>query len=310
MIKTGGKNILNAVAGDILCAKEDGSKAVFDAEDYDSIPSSWTPIGVVVIPPSHDVYGTGEGAAVALNWVTRMWGYDTGDTTISMLEYGYVSSSIPDYWATNKIKNTDPPTLFNRISSGGDIPSNIFNNISGKYQCLHDPDTYYIVSSFSESYCPSPYLSDGSRNSLYYEIPYENYKNALSDFDGLNHTIIHKDDGMSYGTTLCSRYYSIGTNPGDWYIPAVGEIGYLAVRMKSINDSLNNLKTIYSNVCDLSVNPGTIGGTMDYKIWTSTEREYDEDTDEAKVWALGLNLCQFRDYTNYEYNGVRAFTRF
>ena len=61
----------DAVAGDILCAKEDGSKMVFKAADYASIPNSgYTPIGIVVVPPSHDVYGTGEGSAICLNYIS------------------------------------------------------------------------------------------------------------------------------------------------------------------------------------------------------------------------------------------------
>ena len=61
MIDSGGKNRAGIVAGDILRAKEDGSRYVFDADDYVDIASTdWTQIGIVVIPPSHTV-GTNQG---------------------------------------------------------------------------------------------------------------------------------------------------------------------------------------------------------------------------------------------------------
>lgn len=239
------------VAGDILCAKADGSKAVFDAADHGSIPSSWTPIGVVVIPPSHDVYGTGEGAAVSLKNMSPNYpddGHKDGASLYFGQYYGSTSVdlSLTNFNKVNITNNVSTPTI--SYGDSGYLPV----EVPYSTQCVTDPTTYY----HTKICCPSPYLSDGSRNANYYTTAYSTY-NALSDFNGKSNTdvwcshataqsnwktasSITNNSGIGYSPAACCawRYHTIGTSQGDWYIPAAGELGYLIVRFETIRVSV------------------------------------------------------------------------
>lgn len=256
MVKSGGKNKLDIVAGDILCAKEDGSKAVFDKDDYYSIPSSWTPIGVVVIPPSHDVYGTGEGAAMSLKYMDPN-NPDMGAGSQTYVKYGQSEKwlSLPNYTYANTTDNKQDE--FISITTYVYLPSDKFTSI----QCTTDPIAYYNSDTYK---APSPYISDGSRNPSYYGDFYdiETY-NAFSDFDGkgnsdfllsiavgqmdwkLNQSIWnYSGEDFSPAACCCWRYHTVGTNQGDWYVPAIGELGYFMPRYNDITTTMNHFNMI------------------------------------------------------------------
>ena len=253
MVDSGGKNRASIVAGDILCAKSDGSRYVFDADDYADIASTdWTPIGVVVIPPSHDVYGTGEGAAVSLKYANPN-SPDGGPATAFRNGQYNVDTTRTNFNRINTTDNTSNPTI-SHAYGGAILPSDKFSDI----ECITDPNTYYINDS-SIPCAPSPYLSDGSRNEDYYTTEYTEF-NVLSDFDGIGNTDIlcslataqsdwrtastitdKYSKGYSPAACCCWRYHTVGTNQGDWYFPAMGELGYLMVRFNTINNSISNV---------------------------------------------------------------------
>lgn len=55
----------------------------------------------------------------------------------------------------------------------------------------------------------------------------------------------------------CWRYHTIGTQQGDWYVPAVGEWGYAAVRCQIINDTINNIVNSYGANIGIPINVST-----------------------------------------------------
>lgn len=75
------------------------------------------------------------------------------------------------------------------INSSGYFPSDTFKGI----QSDSDPSAYYI-DNVQDSLIPSPYLGE-SINPEYISsyIGVHNYRNALSDFNGLSNTQILKD---------------------------------------------------------------------------------------------------------------------
>ena len=63
--------------------------------------------------------------------------------------------------------------------------------------------------------------------------------------------------------SVCNMYYTEGTTQGDWYLPAMGEIGYIPYCWDQIQEALNLVNEKYSTLAS----PITMGGAY----WSSTE---------------------------------------
>ena len=69
----------------------------------------------------------------------------------------------------------------------------------------------------------------------------------------------------------CRRFSTIGTNPGDWYLPAIGELAYLPVRLKEINLSLMALEKYVSAIRVGGINSQWPNVTLGLWCWSSSE---------------------------------------
>ena len=293
-----------------------------DSWNTESYPSErFTPIGVVVVPPSHTDDGTTRVMSLAsMDYNNPNNGNTNGHIGIAWGGYG---SDVPDLPYL-----TQAPYI-----------TNDFTNISGEQQLLgftslttpyfssdqytdypnpYDEGTYYYIgttSSGKKGY-PSPYLTGGAKNEIYHDT--SNTGNALADMDGKSNTekILAVDNSSSTdwqtastivnntssstntqphtAAQCCWRYHTVGTNQGDWYLPSAGELGYLASRWKAIDNSIDKL---VSSGVEALVLP--VGRTW----WSSTEY--------SSYVAVGLAFSS--DYANLNYNRknlspyVRAF---
>ena len=106
------------------------------------------------------------------------------------------------------------------------------------------------------SYIPSPYLGD--EFNPVYAVELEG-GNALSDFNGLSNTELLVNEGEQYEAAHACWNYKDATNGADglqWYLPAMGELGFLMSRFQLINQSIQ-----------------AVGGTPveEYVFWSSSE---------------------------------------
>ena len=270
-------------AGDILLWDKTGLRKLFVSSDaLSSYPSdSYTPIGIVVVPASHDVYGDGSCGVMSLkpmNCDTPSTGSSTSEQSMCWGVDGYDISALPNlnqapYVDTGSSVGNASSTLVGQTDYPG-LPSDKFSDV----QCPHDTDAYYFVSSYQ---APSPYLTDGSRNPAYYQTSSPSSpSNALADFDGIGNTakIITQRGTKDYnswtpGRTIeadypaascCDMFYTEGTSQGDWYLPACGELGYIMPPFNKINDAIDKMRTAYGSSVVMELNTGSY-------YWSSTE---------------------------------------
>lgn len=157
-------------------------------------------------------------------------------------------------------------------------------------------------------YAPSPYIGDGMNSGGYNEAygttkfnTVEPNLNCLSDFKGIINTKIITDlvtvsnwktidfmpnsyaEGNYPAACCCARFHTVGTKAfvdcsieelregsGFWYLPAMGELGYIIPRVADINDTIRKLNRAYGIGVELA--------NMAYGIncyWSSTEYSAD-----------------------------------
>ena len=255
-----------SVAADICIVDNSGNKYIVDGNSYsiNLFPAKqYTPIGVVVVPASHTDDGTARIISLAAISTIRP---DEGTTNGGpVIVWGGRNTDVPNlqnlthapYIADQTTAITSPQQIV-----GWDLAENteLCSDAFGTFPNPFDSKSAWGRGTTNKP-APSPYLEDGSRNELYHSTD-NNGNNVLADMDGKGNTekILAIDNSVStdwqtaeritndYKTqTLhpsaqcCWRYHTLGTKQGDWYLPAGGEMGYLAVRWEAINESIQKI---------------------------------------------------------------------
>ena len=255
-----------------------------DAWNSSTYPSSrYVPIGVVVVPGSHNVYGDGSCGVMSLKPMNCSTP-STGGTSEQYMYWGVYGTDI------SALPNLDQVPIVGSGSNVGNASSTVTGEEYYAYlpsdkfsavQCPHDTDAYYYSSSSSYDQAPSPYLTDGSRNPAYYQTSSpSSSSNALADFDGIGNTerIIAQRGTKDYNSwtpgrtteadypaaSCCDMFHTEGTSQGDWYLPACGELGYIMPPFNKINDAIGKMRTAYGS--SVGVELGTNIG-----YWSCTE---------------------------------------
>ncbi len=301
----------HAVAADVLMFdKEQSRKFILKSgTDFSKYPADrYVPIGVVVVPGSHDVYGDGSCGVMSL----KAMSCDTpseGGTSEQFMNWGVQDTNIS---GLRDLYQVPTGNTLNGIPTGstydGYLPSNKFSDT----QCAHDTDAYY---NYDSPHCtPSPYLTDGSRNPGYYQTTSpSSSNNALADFNGKGNTqkIITQRGIKDYNSWIpgkateadypaascCDMFYTEGTSQGDWYLPACGELGYIIPPLNKINDAINKMRTAYGSSTGVKLG-------IYNRYWSSTEHS----SGYARV--VDTNVGRVNYYSKNGNRYVRAFLHF
>lgn len=286
----------------------------------------YIPTGVIAIPSSHDVYGTGEAGVVALKSASFTTP-DEGQVEDVFIHGGSVTdyTELKNYTKIPYIDNNNGAIigLHDDLNDARDYSLLIPTDTLDVNQNITDPEAYYAgnqVESNKLRFVSSPYLADGSRNPVYYQIEApSSTSNALSDFNGklnteilcskatgqpnwkTDDTIVNESTGGIYHPAACTcwRYHTVGTEHGDWYLPACGELGYCMVRRKKINKTITLLQEHFSKPLLII----TCGDQIFNSIWSSTE--YGSTFSRIYVmYSQGMTI-----YTRSGTEFVRPFTR-
>lgn len=272
----------------------------------------YVPIAVIVIPKNHDIYGTGEAAAMSLlsmncntpnvgsNDDQKMyWGVSGVDIT-GLLNLNYVGGL--------GLTNGNVQNSVTVATNYGYLPSDKF---TGK-DSPQDPLTKYYISPLTEnnfSWISSPYNVEGNRNPLYYDTS-KTTSNALSDFNGVENTkkLISQRGNKDYSSwkptynagadypaaSCCNMFKTEGTNQGDWYLPAMGELGYMMARW-------NILKASLQAIIDVGLEATFLDPS--YAYWSSTEYS------NNYAWNVVTNDGGVSNISKADGRYVRAFLR-
>lgn len=268
--------------GDVVLVNNDTlEKIAVKSDDLEQYKKSHFPIGIVVIPTSHNVYKTGEAAIISL----KPMNYSTpqeGGTSEQDIRWGVCETDIVDLPNLDKVPYCGTSESQTNAVLGetaeAHLPSTNFSNA----KCKHDETAYYNYNGPAEA-SPSPYLTDGTRNPMYYQTTSPASKNnCLADFDGRkNSDILLKTRGEKdysswkpdYDTledyqavSCCDMYKTYGTEQGDWYLPSAGELGYLVARFKEINQAISKILQAYGNTYAVAVSSNYFWSSSEYSI--------------------------------------------
>ena len=237
-----------------------------------------TPVGVVVVPTGFAP--DGKARIVSLLYVD-----DSGNTSTSYKNMKWSNVSVD----TELTNFTQAPTTDNAGSTStgsagfGNLPSDKFTGTTSYV----DGKVKYVSTSIINM-IPSPYLGEAPNPEYYKEILSSGINvNALSDFNGLSNTEALVGLGADYVAANAAYKYKDGTSNLQWYLPAMGELGYLISRLNAINNVIAALGGV------------TVNGSNTF--WSSSENSSNH------AYSLGFDdggiLNSFKFLNNY----VRPF---
>lgn len=263
-----------------------GSLCYYDIEndnykfvDYNNINSTdyplnkFKPIGVLVIPKSHNLYGNYKCSIISLVNMNPNNPNNGGDN-VSM-PYGCKNAitNMANYRQIAVISNDLNSNTVIKATGFGYVPStNIYDYFTGATVSPSKGSGLDTVSKYPSigagNYSHSPYMENGKFNS-YYICNGNSYfngltGNCLSDIYGYANTNkltqnataqsgwksastinIKTTSGYYPAACCCWRFYTTGTNQGDWFLPSAGEIGYLSSRVLEIQHTLEKVVAVY-----------------------------------------------------------------
>lgn len=210
-----------------------GDVAYWDGSKVKTTPlSSWntslgTPVGVVVVPEGFAP--DGKARIVSLLYVNASGNTSTSYTSMIWSNVN-VDTELTNY---TKVPTTDNAGSTSTSSgSKGYLPSDKFTGTTSTI----DPKAKYRGST---PMIPSPYLGDAPNPEYNKEI--SGYNNALSDFNGLSNTQTLVGLGADYVAANACWNYKDGPSNLQWYLPSMGELGYLMPRFNEINNVIEAL---------------------------------------------------------------------
>lgn len=231
-------------------------------------PERYEPIGIVVVPSNHNMYGTEECGIIALHCLSARTP-DTGCSGDDAEDIAYGTGVLPDdlpkveYWNSSgelsegrnykdDVWTTNDPDnnpVFPKEKEEGDF------SVDRRTRFIADPTLGYKNLGFRKY--TSPYDAQLKSNLKYINNVYPHGDSIFSG-KAYNKKILDTlvDETWKTASAITDtdfpliksawRYHTIGTKQGDWYVPSVLEIGYLLNRNVTITNSAIELENLYN----------------------------------------------------------------
>lgn len=246
-----------------------------------------TPVGICVAPASH--FADGKSRFMSLKEMT------TGSTSGATTHEGIVWNTTNNDAGLTKFATVavvDGEGAIKGVNGYGFIPAKRAS-WSGNTQPADRPvDGVYYASGIDNNPSAYPFLEDGSLNPNYAATTLSGSKiiNSLSDVNGEANTTYLVGLGNTYKAANACHSFTPGTHNGEWYLPAMGELGYTIASFDDINAKIA-----------AAGNDNGVQLNVSSNYWSSTEYA------ENSAWNVNtfngrVNL-NTKDYNYY----VRAF---
>ena len=190
-------------------------------------------------------------------------------------------------------ENEGTGVITNQVEHSNDYGYMPSDSENGDFTALTNP--YDSVTMFvyddSDHHIPSPFMNNGAFNENYstlFTTGGTAINNALSDFDGFRNTQILIKDADVVAAKHCA-IFNPGYGEGEWYLPAVGELGFIMPRFKVINSKLSALGSSGVQLTDKEF------------YWSSTEYS------GSDAWSVTANDGCVGYGSKDDSNYVRAF---
>ena len=192
-----------------------------------------TPIGVVVIPSNF--LPDGKARIVSLKAVDSSGNATTSHSVMYWEQSGnYVDTTLTNYTKVPITNNTG--SVSSSSNYNGYLPS---DNFTGDTSFV-DGNAKYDTTNTNK--IPSPY--NGNEFNTDYSKDISGYNNALSDFNGLSNTQVLVGLSSDYVAANAAYNYSDGASNTQWYLPSIGELGFMIARFKTINSTISMLSGV------------------------------------------------------------------
>ena len=260
---------------DILYSDSSGNLSV----DSQVLPTSEGKTPIALCIAGTNFFGDNEPA----RWMSlKYMSCNTPDSGTLIASSGYMM------WGNNGLDIStidDITTIYNGGSNDGYLTASWSNKTSNKIPSLYDSNDEWNLSEL------------GTKNTY-----------AVTDVDGKNKTekiltittaqatwqtdtTITNSQGQRYSPAACCcwRYSTLGTQQGDWYLPACGEMSIIVVNKTNINTKLTAINAEYSNDCinilenahfltSTEINSGTIFRVLADDGRVGSRGKYDNST--------------------------------
>lgn len=234
---------------DILYANANGEKKVDSAILDTSL--GYTPIGICVAKTGF--FGENEPARFmslkymncntpetgSLSAYSMSWGNNETDiTTIDNIQTTYNGGSNNGYFTVD---------YYNSSSQANKIPSMFNENNEWNISVLGAANQYAVTD------------IDGKNKTNKILATATSQPTWMTDTS----IIDESDAGYTPAACCCARYHTIGTEVGDWYLGASGEMSMILVQKTAINAKLAQIAAVYST--------DSISSLANSNYWSSTE---------------------------------------
>lgn len=226
----------------VLADKNSGNISIVKKDDFNfnTYLNGYEPIGIVVVPFEHNVYEDNSCGVMGLRFLSDS-NKEYGSSQLNEIiitDVTQLLGTLIDYTVRYPYIINDSKQRLLAWNTQSFIPSDIFSkefDTARSDMCIHDNNSYYTPSTVNRG--QSPYLTDGSRNTVYLD-----HIDTGTSPDIMNGYNIYNGRELSPSID----FHTISTGKGDWYIPATGELRYMMSRLGSITWTLRALKNRYS----------------------------------------------------------------